>query len=381
MKDRGIDFICICLTPGTSIAQSSFAQNIHWNKAHRVSALKHHHCNSYRQNLNSSHGVARKVDRNMCTSRAANWETCLAGIHLVISGDLPKCQLHPGSFAKNKHFLCGYLKNIFSAGFYCSQATVKIRTKIKNPKNDRGYEMATLELLEPYDVIRYLMMDVKVDIPEAKWTNIGITGEQLGLNGHCILVRAVLTFLWVCTETLLVRQPAFGEVQKVLGIFVSLPLFRPRSIRMSRWLLFSIDEKLLYQNVTLHSVLRRIVWSVNLLFEGVYPASGPFGEEFDPKLSGKPICGGKRFAVTELRGDQLWHKQVWQHKASWKGGVHESVCCQCDVRNRGHEAYFRIEDGDEIGREYSLLDFINEQLPLRNPCSSAGEITKYWSRF
>jgi hypothetical protein len=146
---------------------------------------------------------------------------------------------------------------------------------------------------------------------------------------------------------------------------------------MSRWLLFSIDEKLLYQNVTLHSVLRRIVWSVNLLFEGVYPASGPFGEEFDPKLSGKPICGGKRFAVTELRGDQLWHKQVWQHKASWKGGVHESVCCQCDVRNRGHEAYFRIEDGDEIGREYSLLDFINEQLPLRNPCSSAGEITKY----
>ena len=190
-------------------------------------------------------------------------------------------------------------------------------------------------------------------------------------------MRAVLTFLWVCTETLLVRQPAFGEVQKVRGIFVSLPLFRPRSIRMSRWLLFSIDEKLLYQNVTLHSVLRRIVWSANLLFEGVYPASGPFGEEFDPKLSGKPICGGKRFAVTELRGDQLWHKQVWQHKASWKGGVHESVCCQCDVRNRGHEAYFRIEDGDEIGREYSLLDFINEQLPLRNPCSSAGEITKY----
>lgn len=314
----------------------------------------------------------------MCTSRAANWETCLAGIHLVISGDLPKCQLHPGSFAKNKHFLCGYLKSIFSAGFYCSQATVKIRTKIKNPKNDRGYEMATLELLEPYDVIRYLMMDVKVDIPEAQvnqyWDHWRAVGAEWAL--HTGASRSHIP-LGLYGDAARVRQPAFGEVQKVLGIFISLPLFRPRSIRMSRWLLFSIDEKLLYQNVTLHSVLRRIVWSVNLLFEGVYPASGPFGEEFDPKLSGKPICGGKRFAVTELRGDQLWHKQVWQHKASWKGGVHESVCCQCDVRNRGHEAYFRIEDGDEIGREYSLLDFINEQLPLRNPCSSAGEITKY----
>ena len=249
------------------------------------------------------------------------------------------------------------------------KATARINAPIKNPKNDRGFDIVTLELLEPYDVIRYLFMEAQLDIPQRQvhefWDHWRAVGAEWAL--HTSASRDHIP-LGLYGDSARVRQPAFGELRKALGIFLNLPLYRPRSIRMSRWLIFSIDEKHLYKDVTLDIVLRRITWSINLLFQGQYPSRDLSGAQFNPALAGKDICGGKRFAVTELRGDQLWHKQVWKFKASWKGGVNQSVCCQCDVRNRGSDAYYKIDEGNELGHEFSLLEFINQQLPNRRPC-------------
>ena len=228
-------------------------------------------------------------------------------------------------------------------------------------------------MLEPYDVIRYLVMEIGIDIPQHQvhhyWDHWRGVGAEWAL--HTDAGRDHIP-LGLYGDAARVRQPPYAEPQKFFGLFLSMPLFRPRSIRMSRWLIFAIDEKHLYKEITLNKILRRIVWSLNLLFVGRYPLVGPSGLEFDAKLAGKEICGGRCFAITELRGDQLFHKQVWRHKASWKGGVRESVCCLCDVRNFGHNAYYRVDHGDEVGREYSLIEFINEQIPDRNPCTLAA---------
>lgn len=59
--------------------------------------------------------------------------------------------------------------------------------------------------------------------------------------------------------------------------FANIVIFRPRSIRYSRFLLWSCDVSLLYKNQTVNSILRWVVWSFNILYEGIYPSARPGG--------------------------------------------------------------------------------------------------------
>lgn len=225
-------------------------------------------------------------------------------------------------------------------------------------------------MLEPYEIIRFLFVEVGLQISMDKvhefWDHY--RGLESPWACHTSASREHIP-LGIYGDAARIRQPAFAEVQKALGVFISLPLFRPRSIRMSRWLIWSIDEKHLFRNDTLYCALRRITWSVNLLFVGRYPQTNAYGQPFDPELAGKEIIPNRRFAVTELRGDQLWHKQVWKFRASWKGGVNESTCHLCETTNAGRLAYYRVHEGNEIPAEYSLCEFINKQLPQHDVCT------------
>ena len=91
-----------------------------------------------------------------------------------------------------------------------------------------------------------------------------------------------------------------------LGIFLNLPLWRPRSTRFSRFLVFSIKEELLVPGKTLDAVFTRLTWSLNVLFTGLYPSCGPHGEALPASqlaLAGQSICNNKmKFVCTELRG-------------------------------------------------------------------------------
>ena len=60
----------------------------------------------------------------------------------------------------------------------------------------------------------------------------------------------------------------------------------------------TVDDKKLWKHHTLDVVLRRITWSLNLIFTEQMP-------------SGESICrDGTCFAVTEIRGYQLFHKEI-----------------------------------------------------------------------
>ena len=92
-----------------------------------------------------------------------------------------------------------------------------------------------------------------------------------GLPGQMLVIA---TFPWAFTEMPARLEP--GE--KMIGLFLNLPLWRPRSIRVSRFLLTCVQEELLVGRTTLDCLWRHIVWACNVLHDGRWPHTGPNGE-------------------------------------------------------------------------------------------------------
>ena len=98
-----------------------------------------------------------------------------------------------------------------------------------------------------------------------------------------------------------------NPMNKILGFTVNCPLFRPRSTRLSRYQVFSIEtDKVVSFKDTIYPVLEEIVKSFN-------------------KLTEEGI-NGTIFLVSELRGDQAFFKNLFRHKSWWKA---TKVCFRC----------------------------------------------------
>ena len=101
---------------------------------------------------------------------------------------------------------------------------------------------------------------------------------------------------------------------KVLCVHMNVILYRPKSVRLSRYPLFTLRSELIAGSLTLRPLLQRLAWSLNLAFDGV----GSLGEKLCPD--------GERFVVAEFRGDQEFHRKLWQHKAHWNS---HCPCFKC----------------------------------------------------
>ena len=132
---------------------------------------------------------------------------------------------------------------------------------------------------------------------------------------------------------------------KIFGIFMNLPLYRPKATRLSRYLIFCIESSKVYSiQETLFPVLRRMVESFNLLTEiGV---------------------GDRRFLVSEVRGDQVFIRQVFSHKSMWTAN---QICFRCAACTGGPLSYTNY-DGDWASTVRSTEDFIQDELPAQE-CS------------
>ena len=156
--------------------------------------------------------------------------------------------------------------------------------------------------------------------------------------------------------------------EKMMGIFLSFPLFRPRSIRTSRFLLTCVQEEVMVGRKTLDCMWRQVIWACNVLFVGKWPATGPDGEQVTGKRAqtiGQDIVPNKQFCVTEIRGDWLWFKQCFQFKSSWKGGANLPICFACEARSIEPNLYYNIgEDSVVWTTEHdSVVTFLAKQMP------------------
>ena len=258
----------------------------------------------------------------------------------------------------------------FCAGFFAAPAGYQDIIKVKAPlKTRKGTEIAEIDMIDPLSLMEFLFCKCGLEIdaehvrqywnhyrsPEtaadwAVWSDASNDHVPIGLYGDSCKIRA-------------------GE--KMVGIFLNFPLFRPRSIRVSRFLLTCVQEELMVGRQTLDCLWRHVVWACNVLYNGKWPRTGPNGQllpQHQAHKVGQDIVPNRKFCVTELRGDWLWFKLCFQFKSSWVGGTKVPVCFQCEARSVGDALYYDVTPESAVWEtEYpDPVTFLVKQMP-RNP--------------
>ena len=151
----------------------------------------------------------------------------------------------------------------------------------------------------------------------------------------------------------------------LVGIFCNLVLWKPQSVRYSRFLVFAMPEQELWGHYTLNVVYRRITWSLNSLYDGHHPSKGPYDENLSSRLAA--LAGVEfqhRYVVTEIRGDWSWHKKVWRfHRCSW---VAVSMCHRCPAKSQSTnraDLYWMFDNNSWDQNHFTLNQFMAERIP------------------
>ena len=111
------------------------------------------------------------------------------------------------------------------------------------------------------------------------------------------------------------------DQSKITGCFMSLPLWRPKSTRMSQWLLFNVSADISLGPQTLNPLYLAVVESLNEAFHG-------------RTLEG-PLLPHK-FGVTEIKGDWEFHYQTFNLRRFWKTRY---ICWRCDAENHANATH------------------------------------------
>ena len=245
-----------------------------------------------------------------------------------------------------------------------------IRLPVRERKDERGYRFINFELLEPWSLIKYLWNEVGIEIPSEQVQNFWQEHRRRGSPWarHTNAEEDYIP-LGIYGDACRIRQMPHQPVDKCLGLFINCPLWRPRSSRASRWLICTINEKLLYKRKTLNMIIGRLVWSINLLWDDKYPACG-----FDGKPCAKFAAHqgeritGKRFCITEVRGDWLWHQQVFKFSSTWVAGVNKPVCFLCPAFKTGDCKYYNVTESSPLwGFQYNFAEFLLKETPSKDP--------------
>ena len=214
------------------------------------------------------------------------------------------------------------------------------------------YEDIKLPILDPHLVIDYLFQETGLHISPAVVKRFWYIKRELAKERWALNSPATSDHIPLAV---------YGDAcqckgGKLLGIFISLPLWRARSTRSSRWLICALEEARLWGTNTLNTIMRRVTFSLNMLFDG-----------WDLER-GKQLAGGRLFTLTELRGDWLWHKQLWNFSSSWKSLTNICYRCDCKARSQNpHKLFWDIDGG--VWHEYTRPEFITSQLGNSHPCS------------
>ena len=239
-----------------------------------------------------------------------------------------------------------------------------------------GYRLEEQPILMPHQIVAFLFNECQLEIPEAYinqfWDNAIASGEPYATEDS--RHRVPLGFYGDAAQ--LITKVRF---EKLLCLWMNIVIFRPKSIRYSRFLIWSCDAALLYKNRTLNTVLRWVVWSFNNLYCGLHPLVRPGNRPLKPHekaRAGTWITNKKlQFQVVEIRGDWEFAKLVWQFKCSWKGGVNIGICYRCPAMARSLDPgliYWNMDDENSTWakEEFDTTDFICKRLPSRDVCFS-----------
>ena len=256
-----------------------------------------------------------------------------------------------------------------------AQEIEEVRVPVFNPKLPGKVSVELYPMVYPHRILAYLFNEVELEMPSCDvqtfWNHSRTLGEP-----------------WACAHPAIEWHVPVGlhgdgaklwtqyRVEKYVAVWLNLlnlPLFRPRSIRHSRFLLFSMPKHKMVKNRSLNVFWRKVCWSLNAAFTGQNPSVGPgglplAGEHLE--RAGHPICKSERkFALTELRGDWEWHRDIWRFCASWQSQV---ICFRCPALTRGNWPYVYYNNSSTCRwdqEEFSLNQFVARRLTERQLCA------------
>lgn len=217
--------------------------------------------------------------------------------------------------------------------------------ELKDPISDKAYTTKVPCLL-PEDILIYLVEKCGLQIPEEScrqyWEHMDSVGEEVAIKSKQFRDLSQ-NQIWPIglhgDEATMALQNA--PYEKILGVFMNIPIFRPRSTRISRFLLFALETSTMVDvHRSVNPLLERIVVSLNTCTQrGV---------------------AGRRYILTEIRGDQVWIRFLFQHHSFWK---RSSVCYRCEASTAPTSLNYAIYDGWTSTRR-STEDFLTHELPL-----------------
>ncbi|CAK9091262.1 Uncharacterized protein SCF082_LOCUS42995 [Durusdinium trenchii] len=161
-------------------------------------------------------------------------------------------------------------------------------------------------------------------------------------------------------------RTTFGS-ENVIALFANLVLWRPKSVRWSRFLLCCIPEERCTSQ-TLPTILKRIVWSANHAWHGRWPGQDLHGRNLGGKaarLAGKPLTSQfHTFQVVELRGDWAWHKKVMKFwRCNWNSL--EDTCPFCPAKIQSDDWNDLYWNPDSTLEDFTLAGFLAKRMPPR----------------
>ena len=210
---------------------------------------------------------------------------------------------------------------------------------VKAPKLPSGYEMRSVPFLDPHLLFDQL------------FTTIGLRVSLESVREYWRVHRDELKEDWAT------QSPASSDHIPV-AFYGDAAKIQDDGTK-ARWCVFAIEEHKFYGHHTMNAVLRRLVYSCNIMFTGV-----------DPDRPHLTLAGGRKFTITELKGDWLWHKQIWRFWSSWARA--DNVCFRCSAKGRSAnpgELFYCMDAETRAWEEYDVLGFLTHQIQQRDPCA------------
>ncbi|CAK9073024.1 unnamed protein product, partial [Durusdinium trenchii] len=201
-----------------------------------------------------------------------------------------------------------------------------------------------MQMLSPEAIVKHLFscgLEIDDRLVESYWSHLEDVNDDWAAQTSSFreaVSRPVLPLGCYGDEAQEGLQNA--PLLKIFGIFMNLPLYRPKATRLSRYLIFCIESNKLYSvQETLFPVLRRMVESFNMLTQiGI---------------------GDRRFLVSEVRGDQVFIRQIFSHKSMWTS---HQICFRCAACTGGPLSYTNY-DGEWANTLRSTREFVQDELP------------------
>lgn len=148
-----------------------------------------------------------------------------------------------------------------------------IRLPVVNKKSPRGISVESFPIIHPHRILAYLFDEVGLEVDIARvrefWTHSREFQEPWAVLSPASDDHIPIG-LWGDSA----RLWTVYRIEKQMSITINLPLFRPRSTRHSRFVVFTIPAEKLFKNRTLNGVWRRLTWSINSCFTGLNPFRG-----------------------------------------------------------------------------------------------------------